>query len=151
MCVVGWACSGDWRTVGKLLIDAGLLDWISAQKGDAAPSQWICWRTDKQRDVGIVTSMWTLSTWQLPNKIQLLLDDGYIDACISGLQAYELNGVKMVGEASPTTMTCILSVLSTLDLTCEAAEPIVRRLRGAVLGHGARSPRFLHPQCVPPL
>jgi hypothetical protein len=72
---------------------------------------------------------WTLSTLELPmNKIELLLDRGFVDVCISALKAFELQGAGKVGEANVQGLWCCVSLLSTLDLTAPEAAPIVQML-----------------------
>ena len=62
------------------------------------------------------------------NKIELLLDRGFVDVCISALKAFELQGAGKVGEANVQGLWCCVSLLSTLDLTAPEAVPIVRLL-----------------------
>ena len=62
------------------------------------------------------------------NKIELLLDRGFVDVCISALKAFELQGAGKVSEANVQGLWCCVSLLSTLDLTAPEAAPIVQML-----------------------
>ena len=91
---IGVAAGGR-APLAMTLIEAGVLDLAVATLQQTSPTEWITWRTPTGiLATGILFLGWTLSTLELPNKTQLLLDKGFVDVAISVMKAFELRGLS---------------------------------------------------------
>jgi hypothetical protein len=103
-----WQTFGWWLGMGRAtlampLLEAGLLEAMVASLKRTSPVEWMTWKTPTGMCAGgILLLGWTLSTLVLPgwNKIEKLIDTGFVDVCISSLKVRAPNEAA---EARPWT------------------------------------------------
>eukprot|EP01050_Picozoa_sp_SAG11_P000974 SAG11_NODE_38_length_21705_cov_24.667453_12_plen_606_part_00 len=133
--VLGWSISGRRAALAMTMIEAGLLEVMVATLNENPPVEWLTWRTPTgMRAGGIFTFGWVLSTLNLPvNKIQLLLEKGFIGVCIQALKTFEMQGASRVETTNVLAVEEPLNLMAMLDLTAPEAEPIVQQLEASTL------------------
>lgn len=88
---LGWATAGRSGVMAPL-IEAGLIETAVETLHTSSPVDWVSFKTPTGiRAGGIAMGCgWAMSTLDIPNKTQLLLDKGFMQVCFTMLKAYEL-------------------------------------------------------------